>query len=120
VDPDELVAASRQLNHRLAQTGLPVSLGVLGHLPQTQKWYLTLASQAVDKIGPRVAYSKVEKAAKAQHFPLPIEQISVVSPRDPIIRDVGKWVSMPTAGVAVRFGQLTLDDRSYDDVYVFK
>lgn len=94
-------------------------LAVLARKAGSETWHLTIASAIVDRVGPRRSYPTVRRIVVAEQLPVQRGEISLVSPRDPFIREVGRWVRI-TQGVVAQLGPIRLDEADYDEVYVFK
>ena len=119
MDQDELVDAARRLATWLRDDNIPVDVSFLGRRSASEEWQLTMATHLVDRIGPRRVFRKLRGVLVHHKSPLSLDQVSFVSPRDPVIRELGKWVKM-TTGTVAWLGPMTLGDESFDQVYVFR
>lgn len=89
--------------------------------PESQEWRLVLATPLVDEEGPLATYKRLQRTLYSiQPTDLSLQNISVVSPRDPLVKAV-KRVSRIAPGVqGIRVTRNSINGTYIEDAYVYK
>jgi hypothetical protein len=86
---DQDTEHGRRLIEALDQTGFPVVAAFWSFFPEGDLYRLVIASPVVDEKGPREAYTKIQKVLHDLKLSdLALEDITVLSPYDPLVIDV--------------------------------
>ena len=91
------------------------------YLPEALDWRLFIATPLVDQRGPATAYTDVQGALRSlQPSPwISMQDISVVSPNDKLVKLFNKAVHIPNDAPGVRFARTRLDDTYIEDAYFY-
>jgi hypothetical protein len=89
--------------------------------PDSMEWRLVLATPLVDQRGPLSTYRDVQRVLHnlAKPVSLSLQDISVVSPNDKLVKVIKKAIRVPRGSLGVRFGRTRVDDTYIEDVYVY-
>jgi hypothetical protein len=89
--------------------------------PETLDWRLFIASPLVDQRGPASAYTDVQGALRSLQSRswISMQEISVVSPNDKLVKLMSKSVHIPSDAPGVRFARTRLEDTYIEDAYVY-
>jgi hypothetical protein len=84
-------------------------------------WRLIIATPLVDRKGPLSTYTYVQGMIQNTNPPLGInlQDISLVSPHDKLVKVIKKAVRVPRGSLGVRFGRTRIDDTFVEDAYVY-
>ena len=90
--------------------------------PETFDWRLFIATPLVDQRGPAVTYTDVQGALRslAKPFWISMQDISVVSPSDKLVKLMNKAVQVPRGVSGVRFARTRVDDTYIEDAYIYR
>jgi hypothetical protein len=85
-------------------------------------WRLFIATPLVDQRGPASAYTDVQGALRSLAIPLWIsmQDISVVSPNDKLVKVMKKAVHIPSGLNGARVARTRVDDTYIEDAYVYR
>ena len=88
---------------------------------ETFDWRLFIATPLVDERGPASAYTDVQGALRSLKTPawISMQDISVVSPKDKLVKLMSKSVHIPNNAPGVRFARTRLDDTYIEDAYIY-
>jgi hypothetical protein len=79
----------RRLIEALDQVGFPVVAAFWSFFPDGDLYRLVIASPVIDDKGPREAYTKIQEVLHQLNLPdLTLDNITVLSPYDPLVIDV--------------------------------
>lgn len=103
-------------------TGFPVRSAFWFYRPESLDWRLFIATPLVDQKGPASAYADIQDALRTLGTPLWIsmQDISVVSPNDKLVRVIKKGVHIPSGVNGVRLTRTRVDDTYIEDAYVYR
>src|SRR5262245_31772 len=86
---DDQIEDGRRLVERFAADGHPVWAAFWAKTAEEGIWFLFVATEFIDEEGPAAAYRAVsESARKLGELGIPLSAIKVVSPSNPIAKDV--------------------------------
>jgi hypothetical protein len=90
--------------------------------PETFDWRLFIATPLVDQRGPASAYTDIQGALRslAKPFWISMQDISVVSPSDKLVKLMKKAVQVPRDVSGVRFARTRVDDTYIEDAYIYR
>jgi hypothetical protein len=120
---DRDVDDGRRLIEALDQKGFPVVAALWRYLPEQELWRLFIATPVVDEKGPRAAYEMIQGViSELRTENLPLEVVSVVSPKDPLITEfrlfAGTEGSPKIAGI--HFVKSTVGEIYVDNAYLYR
>jgi len=118
----EMVQAGKDLTIILDRTQLAISGSLWLYLPDKGIWRLLIASELVDSKGPRHVYRKIQSALRKSSDELgdiSLNDISVVSPRTPLISALTRILRLPIGG-GLRFSKNTVNGQFIEDAYIYK
>jgi hypothetical protein len=121
---EESVVAGEVLTRRLVDAKFPLVASFWLYSEESGRWRLTLASSLVDQRdkGPLKAYEQIQKLIRNDPAlrSLTLSDISVVSPRDDIVRAL-RTVLGPAANVnGVRLGGTRISDLIVEGAYLYR
>jgi hypothetical protein len=89
--------------------------------PEALEWRLFIATPLVDEKGPARAYTDVQGALRSLAEPswISIQDISVVSPADKLVKVIKKAVHVPSGAKGVRLARTRVEDTYIEDAYVY-
>jgi len=96
------------------------------YMPDSEEWRLIFASPAVDKKGPKEAYEKVQsqlpelKEELEQDYELSLQNISVVSPNDDLVKLLKTAVKTGPGVSHIRFARNVIDNVFIEDAYIYR
>lgn len=90
--------------------------------PDAFNWRLFIATPLVDQRGPASAYTDVQGVLRSLAKPISIsmQDISVVSPSDKLVKVMKKAAHIPAGESGVRLARIRVDDTYIDDAYVYR
>jgi hypothetical protein len=99
----------------------PVRSALWLYLSEEREWRLTIATPLVDEAGPRDAYKRIQKVlAKRPEIDLPLQRISVVSPKDPLIQALRKVVHTGEGISAIRLSRNAVNGVYIEDAVLYR
>ena len=116
-DGRRLIAALNQINAHFH-----VQAAFWLYRPEAMEWRLIVATPLVDQRGPFSTYSDIQGTLRTIAPPLSIsmQDISVVSPNDKLVRVLKKAAHIPPGAPGVRFGRSRVDDTYVEDAYMYR
>jgi hypothetical protein len=89
---------------------------------ETFDWRLFIATPLVDQRGPVSAYTDVQGALRSLPSRpwISMQDISVVSPNDKLVKLMNKAVQIPRGASGIRFARTRLDDTYIEDAYIYR
>ncbi len=116
-DGRKLIEALNQLNSHFQ-----VQAAFWLYRPEAMEWRLMIATPLIDQRGPFTAYADVQGSLRTISPPLSVsmQDISVVSPNDKLVKVVRKAVHIPPRAPGVRFGRSRIDDTYIEDAYLYR
>jgi hypothetical protein len=110
----------RRFVERFGADGNPVQAAFWVKTAEEGLWFLYVASDIVDNAGPASAYRAVHASLRKLDDPwLASSEIKVVSPSNPIAKDVLKIMARFPGRSAMRYGGNTLGSMAIDQVYIY-
>src|SRR2546423_11329815 len=90
--------------------------------PESLSWKLVIATPLIDQRGPFETYTDIQGALRFMTPPLAIslQDISVVSPNDNLVKLVKKAVRVPPGVQGVRFTHDIIDNTYIEDAYIYR
>ena len=94
------------------------------YLSEPKEWRLIFASPAVDKNGPKEAYEKVqsqlEKLKQKQPYELSLDNVSLVSPSDNLIKLLKSAIKTGPGISDIRFTRNVINNVFIEDAYIYR
>lgn len=109
------------LTKRLLDAGLRVSASLWLFEPELNSWRLLLGISEVDRKGPIEIYKTIRTIIsqnRGELRDLDLKDISVLSPKDSLLRLLSGAVHVPSGGV--RFSRNTVGRRFIEDAYIYR
>ena len=89
--------------------------------PESQDWRLVLATPLVDEVGPLATYTHLQRSLYSiQPTDLSLQNISVWSPRKPLVKAIRRAARIPLGAEGVRLTRNTVGGIYIEDAYVYK
>ena len=90
--------------------------------PDAFDWRLFIATPLVDQRGPTSAYTDLQGVLRSVAKPLSIsmQDISMVSPKDKLVKVMKKAVHIPVGVNGARLARTRVDDTYIEDAYVYR
>lgn len=118
------IAQGRQLIEALKniQSHFQVQAAFWLNRPEVMEWRLFIATPLVDQRGPFDTYTHVQNVLRTNPKPpsISMQEISVVSPNDKLVKVVRKAAAIPPNAPGIRFGRTRIDDTYIEDAYVYR
>ena len=120
VDSDK--EAGKALIKKLDEASFDVRGALWFYLPDSEEWRLILASPAVDTRGPKEAYEQVQSQLQQsdQGHELSLQNISLVSPNDNLIKLLKSAVRTGKAIANIRFTRSVINNVFIEDAYIYR
>lgn len=113
--------AGERLVRDLDKSGLTVTAALWFYMSDSDEWRLILAMPVVDEKGPRVAYEQVQAQLKSlSQYELSLQNISVVSPGDDLIKLLGAAINTGSDIAHMRFTRNIINGVFIEDAYVYR
>lgn len=110
----------RRFVERFAADGHPVQAAFWVKTAEEGLWFLYLATAIVDQAGPSAAYRAVQSSLqKLEGTSLSMAEVKVVSPNNPIARDILAVMARYPEQLATRFGGKTLRSMAVEQTYIY-
>jgi hypothetical protein len=89
---------------------------------ETFDWRLFIATPLVDQRGPASAYTDVQGALRSLSSRpwISMQDISVVSPNDKLVKLMNRAALIPKGASGVRFSRTRVDNTYIEDAYVYQ
>jgi hypothetical protein len=88
---------------------------------ESQEWRLFLATPLVDEFGSLAAYTNLQQPLRSiQPTDLSLENISVSSPRKPLVKAIKRGSRIANGAEGIRLTRNTIDGIYIEDAYVYK
>ncbi len=124
VDAD--MKAGEALLSKLDEIKFDVRAAFWFYMPDSEEWRLIFASPAVDKKGPKEAYEKVQsqlpelKEELEQDYELSLQNISVVSPNDDLVKLLKAAIKTGPGVSPIRFTGNVINNVFIEDAYIYR
>lgn len=114
------IDAGRQFVERFAADGNPVQAAFWVKTAEEGLWFLYVATNTVDRVGPAAAYRAVQTSLqKLRDSWVSSSEIKVVSPANPIAKDILAIMLRHPGRLATRFGGKTLGYMAVEQTYIY-
>lgn len=126
MDKPTLVEADKEageaLLKKLDEINFDVKAALWFYLSEHSEWRLILASPAVDREGPKKAYEKVQSHLQGigQSRDLSLQNISLVSPNDNLIKILRSAVKTGPGISHIRFTRNVINNVFIEDAYIYR
>lgn len=93
------------------------------YLPESHEWRLFIATPLVDEQGPQATYRDLRAALLAANpavLDLSLQNISVVSPKDPLVKALQNAMKIDPETSGVRMTRTTLNGAYVEEAYVYR
>jgi hypothetical protein len=124
VDAD--MKAGEALLKKLDAIKFDVKAAFWFYLSESNEWRLVIASPAVDKKGPRKACETVQsqlpelKKELEQDYDLSLQNISIVSPNDNLVKVLKSAVKTGPGISSIRFARNVVNHVFIEDAYIYR
>lgn len=116
------IAQGRQLIDELKKirSNFQVQAAFWLNRPEVMEWRLYLATPLVDQRGPFSTYTDLQNVLRTNPWSISMQEISVISPNDKLVKVVKNAAPIPPGAPGIRFGRTRLDDTYIEDAYVYR
>lgn len=91
------------------------------YLPESHEWRLVIATPLVDEEGPQATYRDIRAVlATNLHLNLSLQNISAVSPKEPLVKAFQSAMKTATDASGVRLTRNTLNGTYVEDAYIYR
>lgn len=106
----------------VARADVRVQAAFWWYFAESQEWRLVIATPLVDEVGPLSAYGVIQARLSAIKPPLSLalQNISLISPRDPRVKAFKKAMKVAPDPFGVRFTRSALNGTYVEDAYVYR
>ncbi len=117
---EQQVYDGRRFIERFAADGNPVQAAFWVKTDEEGHWFLYVATDIVDHVGPAATYRAVHASLKklGQSW-VASSEIKVISPSHPIARDVLAFMTSHPERLAARSGGKTLGSMAFEQTYIY-
>jgi hypothetical protein len=117
---DQMIAAGAGLTESLDRAQWPVVASFWLFDSENNHWRLVLASPAVTREGPRESYRHVSNALREMNTGVQLENVSVVSPEDPLVQVFRSVYRTGRDLEGRRVFRTAINGHFVDDAYVYR
>ncbi len=117
---EEQIVDGRRFVERFAADGNPVQAAFWGKTAEEGIWFLYVATEIFERDGPAAAYRAVDASLrKLGKSWVSGSEIKVISPSNPIAKDVLAVMARHAGRLATRLGGKTLGSVTFDQTYIY-
>ena len=117
---EDQIADGRRFVERFAADGNLVHAAFWVKTAEEGMWYLYVATDVVERDGPAAAYRAVHASLrKLSDSWVASSEIKVVSPGNPIVKDILAIMARHPGRLATRYGSKTLGSMTVEQVYIY-
>ena len=118
----EKIQEGRDLIEALDRASFELTGALWFYLIDTNEWRLLLVSPLLDRAGPRKTYSKIQSIIRGQmpSFGISLEDISVISPNDKLIRLLRIAIRTGPGISEIRFSKNTINNVFIHDALIYR
>ncbi len=119
----EMIEAGKQLTSRLDRTDFEVLSSLWLFTSETNQWRLVLASPQLDREGPKKAYTRIQAVLSQRPNEvagLNLQNITALSPDDPLIRLLRTAIRTGRGLSGIRFSRNRINDTFIEDAYIYR
>ncbi len=110
----------RRFIERFAADGNPVQGAFWVKTPEEGIWFLYVATDLIDRVGPAAAYRAVHASLqKLDELGVSSSEIKIVSPSNPVAKDVLAIMARHPGRLPTRFGGKTLGSMEVEQTYIY-
>ena len=120
---EAMIRAGAELTRKLDERGWPVIASLWWYRSEPNRWRLLLASPRVVAEGSWKSYEVVQAAlaaTPAAEGVLPLSDVSVTEPTDPLIAVLCAAARTETMAEGLRFTRTVINGRFIDDAYIYR
>ena len=116
------IEGGRDLLKLLDEAKFKVVVAGWFHVPEFFDWRLWIASPVYDSEGMREALRRIQAVLRKAppHLSIELAQITVVSPKDPVIRDLRRRYGKTPFVQVMRAGGHMIGDRFVDEAFLYR
>jgi len=120
VDAD--MKAGEALLNKLDETEFDVKAALWFYMSDPEEWRLILASPIVDSDGPKKAYEKIQSELHGldQGYELSLQNISLISPSDNLVKVLKSAVKTGKKISHIRFTRNVINGVFIEDAYIYR
>ena len=91
-------------------------------MSEPERWRLIIASRLVDSKGPKAAYREIQSVMSqwSERAKLSLDEISVVSPKDSLIKALRKAEKAGPTLTGTRMSRSAIDGVYIEDAYIYR
>ena len=111
------------LTRLLEKAGVAVRASLWLYEAELNSWRFLVSTDDVDRTGPRSVYGKIRSVITRHSMELSeidLKDISVVSPKDSLIRSLAKAVRVDPAADGIRFSRSQVSGHYIDDTFIYR
>lgn len=117
---EDQIDDGRRFVERFAADGNPVQAAFWVKTAEEGLWFLYVVTELIDRVGPAAAYRAVHEArGKLGESWVSSSEIKVISPNNPIAKDVLTVMSRHPGRLATRFGGKSLGSIAVEQTYIY-
>lgn len=118
----EKIEEGRNLIETLDSAHFELTGALWFYLIDTNEWRLLLVSPLLDRLGPRRTYSKIQSVIRDQmpSFGISLENISVMSPNNKLIRLLKIAIRTGPEISEIRFSKNTINNVFIEDALIYR
>lgn len=121
---DHDIAVGRALLRQLDEHNIAIDAALWLLDPEAEQWRLVLATPLLKKLGRRETYKRLQPVLKEflERSDLGVDDVTVVSPQDPLIQGLARTVSTPGSPSvsSIRLTGNIIDGRLIPDAHVYR
>lgn len=116
------IKEAEKLIKALDKSKFKVRAAMWFYLTDSDEWRLIIASPFVEENGPKWAYNFVQKelARLTPHLNITLKDISVLSPKDELIKILRKGIRIGPGISGIRFSRNVINNILIEDAYIFR
>ena len=111
------------LTSLLEKAGVALRASLWLYKAESNSWRFLVATDDVDRTGPRSVYSRIRSLIKRHSEELSgieLKDVSVVSPKDSLIRSLAKAVRVDSGAAGIRFSRSQVSGHFIDDAFIYR
>lgn len=119
---NELIEGGRSLVNQLDDNNAKVNGAFWFLLPEQSFWKLMISLDDVESIGPRAAYTRIQKALSkiAQPQGLTLDDVALLKPTAPILKLMKVALKTGPSTSGIRFTNNVINGQLIPDAYIYR
>jgi len=119
---EKTIKNGRQLIEELDKTEFDVCGALWFYLTDGDEWRLIIASAYADINGPKKSYEFIQNKMKKlpKDFDIPLSDITVLSPKDELIRLLRIAIRTKKSISGIRFTRNVINNKLIEDAYIYR